>query len=102
MQSIVVDSGPLIALFDRDDRHHRRAVAFIEANTANLVTNLPVIGEVAYMLHRMPLARRDFLNWISVAAKIDFATMDDLPRIRRDPPRAGRAAARRTGTGCSH
>ncbi len=27
--SIVVDAGPLIALFDRDDRHHRRAVEFL-------------------------------------------------------------------------
>src|SRR6202158_6301484 len=63
MPSIVVDAGPLIALFDRDDRHHRRAVEFVRDRRARLVTNLPVLTEAALMLGFSVEARRDLLWW---------------------------------------
>ena len=74
MPSTVVDSGPLFALFNRDDRFHADAVSFIRRTRDDLVTNLPVIGEVAHLLHRMPAARRDFLAWVAAALVIDAGT----------------------------
>ena len=48
MQSIVVDAGPLIALFKPSDRHHKAATAFLGwSESATLVTNLLVVGEVS-------------------------------------------------------
>jgi uncharacterized protein len=82
MRSIVVDSGPLIALFDGSDRFHTRAVAYIRDLRAHLITNLPVVTEVVYMLDFSPQAQRDFLFWAEQALVIDTETVADLPRIR--------------------
>lgn len=82
MRSIVVDSGPLIALFDGTDRFHPQAVAFLRHLPGRLVTNLPVITEVVYMLDFSPRAQHDFLRWVEQAVNIDGATAGDLPRIR--------------------
>lgn len=82
MKSIVVDSGPLIALFDGSDRFHMRAVEFVRGLRGPLITNLPVITEVVYVLDFSSQAQRDFLFWAERALVIDTATPDDLPRIR--------------------
>jgi hypothetical protein len=79
--SIVVDAGPLIALFDRDDRHHRRAVEFIRDQRSRLVTNLPVLTDAAFMLRFSREARRDFLWWAHRSLDIDQSTSGDMPRI---------------------
>jgi predicted nucleic acid-binding protein len=82
MRSIVVDSGPLIALFDGSDQYHESAVRFLERNRWLLITNLPVITEVVYVLDFSGEAQRDFLSWVQPALTIDSHTADDLPRIR--------------------
>jgi predicted nucleic acid-binding protein len=78
--SIVVDAGPLIALFDRNDRHHRRATEFVRTCRSRLVTNLPALTEAAFMLRFSVEAQRDLLMWAHQAVEIDGATTD-LPRI---------------------
>nr|VFJ48457.1 MAG: hypothetical protein BECKDK2373B_GA0170837_102058 [Candidatus Kentron sp. DK]VFJ57039.1 MAG: hypothetical protein BECKDK2373C_GA0170839_10575 [Candidatus Kentron sp. DK] len=40
MPNIVVDSGPLIALFDGDDKFHERAVTFVRDVRGAMLTNL--------------------------------------------------------------
>jgi predicted nucleic acid-binding protein len=80
--SIVVDSGPLIALFDGSDRFHQDAVAFVKNQHWPLVTNFPVVTEVVYMLDFSPQAQRDFLFWAESALVLDTDTLIDLPRIR--------------------
>ena len=82
MRSIVVDSGPLIALFDGSDQYHATAVRFVECNRLPLITNLPVMTEVVYVLDFSGEAQRDFLFWAQQALSIDTGTVDDLPRIR--------------------
>lgn len=82
MRGIVVDSGPLIALFDGSDRHHAAAVGFIESCRKPLITNLPVVTEVVYVLDFSGDAQRDFLCWAQRALTIDTGTVDDLSRIR--------------------
>jgi uncharacterized protein len=79
--SIIVDAGPLIALFDRDDRHHRRAVEFVRGNSARLVSNLPVLTEASFVLRFSVDAQRDLLWWAQEALNIDQSTAADLPRI---------------------
>jgi uncharacterized protein len=79
--SIIVDAGPLIALFDRDDRHHRRAVEFVQGNSARLVSNLPVLTEASFVLRFSVDAQRDLLWWAHQALEIDQGTVADLPRI---------------------
>jgi predicted nucleic acid-binding protein len=82
MPSIVLDSGPLIALFDRSDRFHQDALAFVRKQQGPLMTNLPVVTEVVYMLDFSHQAQRDFLFWAESALVLDTETVSDLPRIR--------------------
>jgi len=82
VKSIVVDSGPLIALFNASDRWHQTAVDFIATEPGRLVSNLPVLTEVTYMLDFSLDAQRDFLAWAEQALTIDQHTVGDLPRIR--------------------
>jgi predicted nucleic acid-binding protein len=79
--SIIVDAGPLIALFDRDDRYHRRAVEFVRDHGADLITNVPVLTEATFLLRFSVGAQRDLLWWAHEAVAIDQDIAADLPRI---------------------
>jgi uncharacterized protein len=78
---IVVDSGVLYALFDQRDRQHERAKAFIASSPAALVTNVPVLTEVTYLLDHLVMDQCAFLKWAGEAIAIDTETATDLPRI---------------------
>jgi len=81
MNTIVVDAGPLFAAFSRKDRHYPAALRFIRMTGVRLLTNIPVITEVAHMLGKAPTTRLEFLKWSDGALDIDEATAGDLPRI---------------------
>ena len=49
---VLVDSGPLIALFDRDDRHHPASRTWFAANRRPLTCNAAVLTEVTHLLGR--------------------------------------------------
>jgi hypothetical protein len=48
MKKILIDSGPLIALFDASDKYHHEAVNFIKTNKYPLVTTLASITEALH------------------------------------------------------
>lgn len=50
MQSVLVDAGPLIALADRSDKHHRRVTTFIRRFKGRLLTTWPVLAETCHFL----------------------------------------------------
>ena len=82
MPNIVVDAGPMIALFDRGDLHHVRARDFLRGNAAaRLITTSVVIGEVAAMLSYAQPNLFQFMEWLMAAVEIDDALREDLPRI---------------------
>ena len=81
MPSIVVDAGPLNALFDRDDRHHHRAVQFVRNSRSRLITNLPVLTEATFLLRFSVEAQHDLLVWVHHLWKLIRGTTNDLPRI---------------------
>jgi uncharacterized protein len=62
VKSTLVDSGPLIALFDRDDKHHKRVRIFLSRNRLGLVTTWPVLGETSALLPRA--AALDFFEFV--------------------------------------
>lgn len=65
MKSILVDAGPLIALFDSSDAHHRNVRDLIRDIPAQLITTWPVVTEVSHMLDFDVRAQLDFLRWVS-------------------------------------
>jgi predicted nucleic acid-binding protein len=65
--AVVVDSGPLIALFDRDDAYHKRVVAFIASHPRlRLITTWAVLNETSALLGSRvgKAAELDFLIWV--------------------------------------
>jgi len=68
MQSAAVaDSGPLIALFDRDDAYHNQVVSFLKKHPRlQLLTTWAVINETSALLGSRvgKPAELDFLAWI--------------------------------------
>lgn len=83
MSKILIDSGPLIALFDRSDRYHTASVEFIKTNRSELVTTLASITETLHLLDFSRYAQIDFLDWVDAGAvTIEPITSDDFQRIK--------------------
>jgi predicted nucleic acid-binding protein len=59
-----VDTGPLVALFDRDDRHHAAALRFLNSFKGLLFTTWPVVGEAAYLLNFRVEMQVEFYEWL--------------------------------------
>ncbi|MBL1259871.1 MAG: PIN domain-containing protein [Thiotrichaceae bacterium] len=83
MKKILIDSGPLIALFDRSDKYHQASTAFIKNNRAELITTLASITEVLHLLDFSRNAQADFLSWVDAGAiTVESITVDDFQKIR--------------------
>ncbi len=68
MRKSLVDAGPLIAIFDRDDFYHEPIKNFLKSYEGLLFTTCPVITEVLYMLNFNPKTQLDFLQWVERGA----------------------------------
>ncbi len=82
MRNTLIDAGPLIALFDRSDKYHLRALRFIKDFEGQLWSTWPVITEVSHMLDFNTKAQINFLIWIERGAvKLVDLKIDHLSRI---------------------
>lgn len=83
MRSIIVDAGPLVALFRARDKHHIAAKAVLESNPALLLSTWPVITEACHFLRQdgkralLSFIRRGALR-IEALALHDVAPLDEL------------------------
>ena len=83
MKKTLIDSGPLIALFDRDDSCHAASIEFLQNNHSELITTIASITETLHLLDFSRNAQVDFLNWVNAGAlTIEPITADDFQRIR--------------------
>jgi predicted nucleic acid-binding protein len=90
---IVVDSGPIIALFDAGDAYHERALEFVRQSRARLISTMPVITEAMYVLDQSLMAQMSLLAWIKSGGLIlneleagDFERVIDLMEQYADLP----------------
>ena len=82
MKKCLIDAGPLIALFDRDDKFHISIKDFIKRFKGRLYTSWPVITEVLHMLDFSVNTQIDFLKWVRKGAlDIKQITTEDISRI---------------------
>jgi predicted nucleic acid-binding protein len=68
MQKTIIDSGPLIALFDRSDRYHNTVIEFLKSFDGQMITSWAVITEVSHMLDFNLQVQIDFLSWCELGA----------------------------------
>ena len=96
MRNCLIDSGPLIALFAPNDRHHATFDALVtelSAQVLRLLTTWPCVVEASYLLE-IP-QRFEMLRWIQLGGAVvypfeadDLAQM--LPWMRRYSERGKR------------
>ncbi len=93
MKKILIDSGPLIALFDASDKYHKETVEFIKNNKLQLITTIASITETLHLLDFNRNAQIDFLEWVSRGAvevyniqNTDFKRLKELTEKYCDLP----------------
>jgi len=93
MTAAIVDTGPLVAFFDRAEQHHHWVAARIEELDAPLLVCEPVLAETMYLLARHSRAHDALLDLLqngalSVAFQIDenIAALRKLLQKYRDTP----------------
>ncbi len=92
----VVDSGPLLALFDADDAHHVRVRQTLQRNSGlKLITTWPVLTETSALLASRVSkdTEVEFLDWVAAGGvkvealdNADLEAMIGLLRKYRDLP----------------
>lgn len=63
MNAVLIDTGPLVALFVRNDPDHERVAIWLRAYRGKLLTTWPVLTEVCHFLS--PEVTLKFLRWIN-------------------------------------
>jgi uncharacterized protein len=82
MKQSLIDTGPCIALFDRDDHFHTEMKSFMKNFRGRLITSWAVVTETLHMLDFDCRVQIDFLRWVERGAlEVAGPTREDLNRI---------------------
>lgn len=82
MKSTLIDAGPIIALFNKNDTYHKVVKQFLKKFKGRLVTSWPVITEASHMLDFNVQVQIDLLKWIKLGGlNIEEVTVEDIDRI---------------------
>ena len=80
---ILFDAGPLVALVDAGDQHHRRCATALRAVREPLATVWPALTEAMYLLADLPRGQEALWEMIERGA-LELVPLGatDVPRIR--------------------
>jgi uncharacterized protein len=79
----IVDTGPLVALLDRAEKHHGWAIKQVEHLHPPMLVCEPVIVEAMFLLARNPAAQDALLGLLENGAlQIAFHLDENLPEVR--------------------
>jgi len=82
LSTILIDAGPLIALFAANDKHHKGIRDFLKAHPYRFVSTLAVFTEVSHILGFSVKAQMDFYEWVMYKGVIiSDINQNDMPRI---------------------
>ena len=82
LNPILIDAGPIIALFDSSEKHHHRVKTFLREHPYRYVSTIAVFTEVSHMLDFSANAQRDFYEWVMYKGIIiSDINQNDMPRI---------------------
>ena len=93
LNTILIDAGPLIALFDKDDNYHNKIIEFLKDKKFKYITTNAVITEVTYMLNFSIEAQISLFEWIMKEGVLlqeiqqnDISRIVELTKKYRDRP----------------
>jgi predicted nucleic acid-binding protein len=82
LNSILIDAGPLIALFDSSEKHHHGIRDFLKKHPYRYFSTVAVFTEVSHMLDFSTAAQRDFYEWVMYKGVfISDINQNDMLRI---------------------
>jgi len=82
MKNTLIDAGPIIALFNKNDKYHKKILNFLNEYNGILTTSWPVITEVSHMLAYNVETQIDLMKWINRGGiKIEQIEIEDIQRI---------------------
>ena len=84
MRVAIVDTGPLVAFFDRAERHHRWVAERVEELEAPLLVCEPVLAEAMYLLANYPGAQDALLELLENGAlRVAFRIEEHVDVLRK-------------------
>ena len=84
MTAAIVDTGPLVAFFDRAEQHHRWVTERIEELDAPLLVCEPVLAEAMYLLARYSKAQDAMFELIQDGAlRLAFQIDEHVAALRK-------------------
>ena len=81
MINSLIDAGPLIALFDKNDKNHNKVLNFLKDFKGELFSTWPVVTETSHFLKFNIEVQIDFYNWLYKAVNIIELSNEDFNRI---------------------
>lgn len=82
MRNTLIDAGPIISLFNKNDKYHKKIKNFLKKYDGKLTTTWPVVTEVSHMLDFNVQTQIDFLTWIQLGGvNIEVIENEDVGRI---------------------
>ena len=83
MNLALIDTGPMVALFDVDDYGHRHYTELLAHRPWRLTTTWPCVVEVTHLLGTQPVQR--YLRWVAeggvVVYPLDVSNLPDLAAL---------------------
>ena len=84
MKPVLIDTGAIVALLDRSERHHQACVETLEHLTSPLVTCEAVIAESCYLMRRLPGAAEAVLENVAKGVfRIPLELAAAAPQVQR-------------------
>jgi predicted nucleic acid-binding protein len=84
LKPALLDSGAIVALLDRSERHHRVCADYLKTLSAPLVTCEAVIAESCYLLRHLPGAAEAILQNVAAGVfQIPFQLSRSAPQVQR-------------------
>lgn len=77
MRCVIADTGPLVAILDRDEQHHAWAAREIARLPPRMLTCEAVLAEVHFLTQGLPEAKHRIESWLADGRlELPFAVRD--------------------------
>lgn len=82
MKNTLIDAGPIISLFNKNDKYHVKIKELLKNYRGTLLSTWPVVTEVSHMLDFNVQTQIDFLTWVNLGGiTIQNIENEDISRI---------------------